>query len=149
MSSRKRRAAAVLIALSLPVTAAQAQLGNLLNQGGNSGSTNALGNLGGAAGSALSGQSVTSGSMGNVAGVLQYCISNNYLSGGSASSVKDSLMGKLPGGASTSDSGYTSGTKGILNASNGSQLDLSGGGLKEAATKQVCNQILAQAKSML
>lgn len=142
------RTAALLIALLLPLTAAHAQLGNLLNQGGNSGSSSALGNLG-SLGGAMSGQSVTSGSTGNVAGVLQYCISNNYLSGGSASSVKDSLMSKLPGGTATTDSGYTNGSKGILSASNGSQLDLSGSGLKQEATKQICDKILAQGKSML
>lgn len=97
----------------------------------------------------LSAQSLTSGSIGNVAGVLEYCIKNNYLNGNSASSVKDSLMGKLPGGASSSDSGYANGAKGILDSSNGKKLDLSGGGLKEQITKQICDKILAQGKSML
>lgn len=143
-------AAAILIAVLLPVPAAQAQLGNLLNQGGGGGSSGGLGSLGGV-GSALSGQSLTSGSTGNVAGVLEFCIKNNYISGNSASSVKDSLMSKLPGGSSSasSDSGYASGAKGILSGSNGQQLDLSGGGLKEQATKQICDKILTQGKSML
>ncbi|MBL4951981.1 DUF2501 domain-containing protein, partial [Neobacillus sp. YIM B02564] len=47
------------------------------------------------------------------------------------------------------DSGYADGEKGILNSSNGKQLDLSGGGLKDKITKQVCDTILSQAKSML
>ena len=145
-------AAGVAAALLAPWNAAQAQLGNLLNQAGGSGSTSgaagSLGNLGNL-GSALSGSSVTSGSLGNVTGLLQYCIKNNYLNADSASSVKDSLLSKLPGGASTTDSGYTQGTNGILTAGNGSQLDLSGNGLKEAATRQVCDKILTQAKSML
>lgn len=142
-------AAGVAAALLAPWNAAQAQLGNLLNQAGGSGSTSgaagSLGNLG----SALSGSSLSSGSLGNVTGLLQYCIKNNYLNADSASGVKDSLLSKLPGGASTTDSGYTQGTNGILTAGNGSQLDLSGNGLKEAATKQVCDKILTQAKSML
>ena len=142
-------AAGVAAALLGPWNAAQAQLGNLLNQAGGSGSTSgaagSLGNLG----SALSGSSLSSGSLGNVTGLLQYCIKNNYLNADSASGVKDSLLSKLPGGASTTDSGYTQGTNGILTAGNGSQLDLSGNGLKEAATKQVCDKILTQAKSML
>ncbi|NMM03079.1 DUF2501 domain-containing protein [Paraburkholderia sp. RP-4-7] len=143
-------AAMILITALLPVPAAQAQLGNLLNQGGSGGSSGGLGSLGGM-GSALSGQSLTSGSTGNVAGVLEFCIKNNYISGDSASSVKDSLMSKLPGGSSSasSDSGYADGAKGILSGSNGKQLDLSGGGLKEQATKQICDKILAQGKSLL
>jgi hypothetical protein len=143
-------AAVILITALLSVPAAQAQLGNLLNQGGNGGSSGGLGSLGGM-GSALSGQSLTSGSTGNVAGVLEFCIKNNYISGDSASSVKDSLMSKLPGGSSSasSDSGYADGAKGILSGSNGKQLDLSGGGLKEQATKQICDKILAQGKSLL
>ncbi|CAG9203141.1 conserved exported hypothetical protein [Paraburkholderia tropica] len=136
-------AAAALLA---PWSAAQAQLGNLLNQGGTSGSTSgALSNLSGA----LSGSSVTSSSLGNVTGILQYCIKNNYLNADAASNVKDSLLSKLPGGASTTDSGYQQGSNGILTTGNGQKLDLSANGLKEAATKQVCDKILSQAKSML
>jgi hypothetical protein len=142
-------AAAALAALLAPWSTAQAQLGNLLNQGGTSSSTSSgLSSLGGIT-NALSGSSVTSSSLGNVTGLLQYCIKNNFLSADSASSVKDSLLSKLPGGASTTDSGYTQGTNGILTAGNGSQLDLSASGLKEAATKQVCDKIFTQAKSML
>ena len=143
-------ATGIFLALLLTVSVAQAQLGNLLNQGSSGGSSGGLGGLGGI-GNALSGQSITSGSASNVAGVLQFCIKNNYISGGSASSVKDSLMSKLPGGSSSasSDPGYTDGAKGILSSSNGQQLDLSGGGLKEQATKQICDKILAQGKSML
>lgn len=142
--------ATLTVALLAPWGAAQAQLGNLLNQGGgNSGSAQgALGNLGGL-GNSLSAPSLTSNSLGNVTGVLQYCIKNNYLNADAASNVKDSLLGKLPGGANTTDSGYTQGTSGILTAGNGQKLDLTGGGLKEEAAKQVCDKILSQAKSML
>ena len=100
-------------------------------------------------GGALSGQSLTSGSLGNVAGLLEFCIKNNYLGGNKAASVKDSLMRKLPGGSSSSDSGYNSGAKGILSSSDGSQLDLSADGLKKQATKQICDKSLDQGKSML
>ncbi|MGH8781469.1 DUF2501 domain-containing protein [Paraburkholderia sp.] len=146
--------AGFLLAASLPFQAAHAQLGNLLPGGGSnssSGGGGLSGNLGslGGLGSSLSGQSMTSGSTGNVAGVLQFCIKNNYLSGNSASSVKDSLMSKLPGGSSTTDSGYTQGSNGILSGSNGKQIDLSGGGLKEQVTKQVCDKILSQGKSLM
>lgn len=154
--SRRRHctvAKGFLIAGLLSISTAHAQLSGLLNQGGNSGSTGGLGNLSslGGLGNGLSLQSLTSSSTGNVAGVLEFCIKNNYLAGGGASSVKDSLMSKLPGGssASSSDSGYTDGSKGILNSGDGKQLDLSGGGLKQQITKQVCDKILAQGKSML
>jgi len=140
--------AGTLIAMLLPLSAAHAQLGNLLQQGGSNGSTSGLGSLGNVE-SALSGQSVTSGSTSNVVGVLEFCIKNNYLSGSGASSVKDSLMSKIPGGSSSSDTGYTQGVKGILSSSNGQKVDLSGGGLKEQVTKQVCDTILAQGKSLL
>lgn len=148
---RNRHAvAATLIAALLPFSVAHAQLGDLLKQGGSSGASGGMGNLGGL-GSALSGESLTSGSLGNVAGLLEFCIKNNYLGANKAASVKDSLMGKLPGGstAATSDSGYSSGAKGILSSSDGSQMDLSGGGLKDKVTKQVCDKILDQGKSML
>jgi len=141
-------AVAILIAMLLPLTAAHAQLGGLLNGAGSSGSGGGVGNLGGM----LSGQSMSSGSAGNVAGILQFCIKNNYLGGGSASSaasVKDALMGKLHGGTPSSDKGYADGAKGILNSSSGQKLDLSGGGMKAQVTKQVCDKILAQGKSML
>jgi hypothetical protein len=150
MQTSLARAAAILATgLLVPWGAAHAQLGNLLNQGGNGGSAgNALGNIGNL-GSSLSGASVTSNSLGNVTGVLSYCIKNNYLNADSASGVKNSLLSKLPGGANTTDSGYQQGSNGILTAGNGSQINLSGGGLKEAATRQVCDKILTQAKSML
>jgi hypothetical protein len=72
---------------------------------------------------------------------------NNYLGGKNAASVKDSLMSKLPGGTSSSDSGYSSGAKGILSDSKGSQFDL--GSMKKKVTKQICDKVLAQGKSML
>jgi hypothetical protein len=146
--------AGIAIAMLLPVSAAHAQLGNLLKGGGSSdgSSSSGLSSLGSMSGmgSALSGQSLTSGSTSNVAGVLQFCIKNNYLSGNGASSVKDSLMSKLGGtSAASSDSGYTAGAAGLLKSSDGKQVDLSGGGLKQQVTKQVCDKILSQGKSLV
>ncbi|KVC44519.1 hypothetical protein WL88_24260 [Burkholderia diffusa] len=159
MKARLYRAtvAGALIGLLAPFSIAHAQLGDVLKQvgGGDSGSSagGALGNLGGLGGALTGGGGASSlmpGSTGNVAGLLQFCIQNNYLGGasGGASSVKDALMGKLGGNAS-SDSGYTSGASGILDAGNGSKLDLSGGGLKQQVTKQICDKVLAQGKSLL
>lgn len=139
---------ALFIAVLLPVGAAHAQLGDLLKKGTESGSSGGMGGLGDLGGM-LSGQSISPGSTGNVAGVLEFCIKNNYLSGNSASSVKDSLLGKLGGSSPTSDSGYTSGAKGLFKSGDGKQIDLSGGGLKEQITKQVCDKILASGKSLL
>ncbi len=155
MNARNRRstAIAVLIAAFLPFHAAQAQLGDLLKQGGSSasGATGGVGGLGGLGdlGGALSGQSVTSGSASNVAGLLEFCIKNNYLGGDKAAAVKDSLTSKLPGGSSSSDGGYKSGKNGILSSGDGSTLDLSGGGMKKQVTKQICDKVLDQGKSLL
>ena len=93
--------------------------------------------------------SMTSGSLGNAAGVLEYCVKNNYLSGDAASSVKDQLMSKIPGGQPATDTGYVSGAKGLLTGSDGKTLDLSGGGLKAQITKKACDVVLQQGKSMI
>jgi hypothetical protein len=146
LHTRRLWTSGILAATLACSSIAHAQIGNLLNQGKDSGSGGGLGNLGGMA-NGMSLNSLTSNSTGNVAGVLQFCVKNNYL-GGDASSVKDGLMSKL-GGSSSSDSGYTDGAKGILNSGSGKQVDLSGGGVKEQITKQVCDKILAQGKSML
>lgn len=147
----RRRVAAILIAALLPFQAAQAQLGDLLKQGQGSGLPTGVGSVGGMGGigGALPGQSLTSGSVGNVAGLLEFCIRNNYLGGKTAASVKNSLTGRLPGGSPKADPGYDSGSRGILNSSDGGQLDLAGGGLQKQVTKQVCDQVLAQGKSLL
>ncbi|MFW6850575.1 DUF2501 domain-containing protein [Burkholderia gladioli] len=145
-------AAGILIGLSLTATGAYAQLGDLLKQAGGSATQNSgglagnLGGLGGALGGG--GSSLMPSSLGNVAGVLQFCIQNQYLGSGGASSVKDQLLGKL-GGNPQSDSGFASGSNGILDGGNGKTLDLSGGGLKQQLTKQICDKVLTQAKSML
>jgi hypothetical protein len=132
--------AMVLAAFLSAVPVAHAQLEGLMK--GGSGGLKGM-----AGGQALA--PLTSGSMGNVAGLLQYCIGNNYLSGDAASSVKDKLLGKLPGGEKTQDPGYHDGVKGLLHGSNGNQMDLSSGNLKGEVTKKACDTILAQAKSFL
>jgi hypothetical protein len=158
-------AGAVLLAAFLPAAPAQAQLGDLIKQGSNAlggvGNANTANNannannagsgLGGlgSLGGALGGKSVASGSMGNVAGLLEFCIKNYYLGGG-AGSVKDRLMSKLGGGqAAKSDNDYQAGGMGLLKGADGKQIDLSGGGLKEKITRQVCDKVLSQGKSFL
>ena len=155
MSAFLHRAARLctVIALACPAVAAHAQISDMLKSqiGGSTGSADSsAGGLGSL--SSLGGLgNLSSGSLGNVTGVVEYCIKNNYLgSGTGASSVKDQLMSKLSSkGSPSSDSGYTDGAKGLLDSGNGKQLDISGSGLKAEATKQICDKILAQAKSML
>lgn len=163
---RRRATAGALAAMALAAFAmagsAHAQLGDMLKNplgGGSTSGTTGGADAAGGLGSALGGlggssslSSLTSGSTGNVAGILEYCVKNNYLGGDAASAtgVKDKLLGKLGGtSAASSDSGYLSGAKGLLQSSDGKQVDIGGGGLKAQITKQVCDKILAQGKSLL
>lgn len=141
---------------------AHAQLGDMLKSsplggsggsgssgGAGQGATGSLGGLGSLSGlGGLSASSITAGSAGNAAGVIEFCMKNNYLNADAATSaVKDKLLGSVSGGSQ--DSSYTDGSRGVLSTSGGKQLDLSGSGLKAEVTKQVCDKILAQGKSML
>ena len=147
-----RRAAWLSVPASLLVISgmANAQLGDMLKSsplggsGSSQGATGALGNLGGLG----SISSLTSSSAGNAAGVIEFCMKNNYLNADAATSaVKDKLLGSVSGG--TSDSGYSDGSRGVLSTGGGKKMDLSASGLKAEVTKQVCDKILAQGKSML
>ncbi|GJG98442.1 DUF2501 domain-containing protein [Cupriavidus pauculus] len=146
---RRKAWLAVPAALLVVSGLAHAQLGDMMKSsplGGSSGQSAAggLGSLGGLGG--LS--SLSAGSAGNAAGVIEFCMKNNYLNADSATSaVKDKLLGSVPGG--TKDSGYSDGSRGVLSTGGGNKLDLSASGLKAEATKQVCDKILAQGKSML
>lgn len=146
VANRIATGVAFLGALVLAASA-NAQVEGLLQKGQGSGAAGSLGNLGGI-GSALSGGSLSAGSTGNIVGLLEFCIKNNYLKGNESSSVKDKLMGQL-GGTPGPDSGYAEGAQGLLKSSDGKQLDLSGGGLQAQASKQICDRILTQAKSLL
>ena len=108
--------------------------------------------VGGAASSLGSLSSITSASPGNAAGIIEFCVKNNYLSGGDASSTKDQLLGKLTGGGdqpAQSNPDYVNGAMGILKGGDGQSIDLNMAGLKAKATKKVCQKILEQAKSFL
>jgi len=96
------------------------------------------------------GGGMASGSLGNAAGVIEYCLKNNYLSAdGATTAVKDQLMGKIPGGKPAADPGYVEGSQGILTATDGKKMDLSGGGLQKEVTRKACDFVLKQAKGML
>jgi hypothetical protein len=139
-----------VLAATLPAASAHAQLEGMLGKGSHGTDLKGLAGMANAP--------MTSSGMGNVAGLLQYCIGNNYLSGAGAGSVKDQLMGKLPGGAQTQDPGYSDGVKGLLHGSNGNLMDLGGaasgggggtGGMTADLTRKACDTILKQAKSFL
>lgn len=106
--------------------------------------------LGDAAPSLESLSSITAGSTGNAAGIIDYCVKNDYLEGGSTSSIKDQLMGRMvPGGNQSAESNpdYIKGSQGIV--SGAGDVDLSLAGMKGAAVKKACERILEQGKSML
>ena len=128
-------AATLASALGLNCTAAQAQLpGQLGALGGAAGGLPAVGNAG----------------LGNTAGVLQYCMKNNYLSGGDAGSVSSGLMGQLGGPAKAShDSGFAAGSSGMLQTGQGQEFSLSGSGIKQQVAQKVCDLVLQHAKSLL
>jgi Protein of unknown function (DUF2501) len=107
------------------------------------------GALGGGGDSGGGMPSVSQASPSNVAGVLQYCVRNNYLGGGSAASVKDSLVNKVGGGGHSNDSGFMAGNNGMLQSGGGHSFGLGGEGLKAQVTRKVCDQVLQRGKSML
>jgi hypothetical protein len=83
--TRRLLAGAILTAPLFCMPLANALLGNLLNQGKDSGAAGGLGSLGGL-GNGHCLDSLTSSSAGNVAGVIEYCVKNNYLGGGAVRS---------------------------------------------------------------
>ena len=134
----KTYATAVIVLSQVAIAPAHAQLMDQLK--------GAMGTGQGAG--ALAIPSVNQASPSNIAGVLQYCVQNNYVSGGSASSVKDSLVNKVTGPGHAPDSQFQQGSKGVLDTGNGSNFSL-GGGIKKQVTKKVCDLALSHAKSLL
>jgi hypothetical protein len=109
-----------------------------------------LGSLGGLTSGLAGGlPSVTQAAPANLAGVLQYCVQNNYLSGGVADTAKDALLAKVPGAQQSSD--FTSGSSGLLQTCNGKDYSLSGltGDLKSQISHKVCDLVLQHAQSLL
>lgn len=92
--------------------------------------------------------SLASSSAGNAAGVVEYCMKNNYLSGGAASSIKDKLMGKVSSDSDKTD--YADGAKGLVNTGDGKSVDIGKlGEMKKSVTKKACASVLDHAKSLL
>ena len=134
----KTCAASIVLLAQITIATAHAQLLDQLK--------GAMGS--GQGGGALAVPSVNQASPSNIASVLQYCVQNNYVSGGSATSVKDSLVSKVTGSNHTPDSQFQQGSNGFLDTGNGSNFSL-GGGIKEQLTKKVCDLALSHAKSLL
>ena len=138
--------AALAVAAVFAVPPARAQLLNQLQSAAPSVSVPSAGGALGALGGGV--PSVGSASPGNLAGVLQYCIQNNDVSSGAASSVQSQLMSKL-GGQASSDPGYGAGQGGTLETGPGGGYSLGGTGIKQEVTRKVCNMVLQRAQSML
>ena len=94
---------------------------------------------------------LASGSAGNAAGILQFCLGGNYLTGSTATSMRDQLISKIGGADSAQqDTGYTSGTQGNLIGSNGQTVDITKmGSLESNLTQQACSAVLDHASSLL
>ena len=93
--------------------------------------------------------SVEQASPSNLTGVLEYCLKNKYLGGGSAA-AGNSLLGKLTGSGKASDaSAYKAGSGGMLETGGGDMLSLGGSGIQEKVTEQVCDLVLKHAQSLL
>lgn len=139
----------VFVVLQVSAVPARAQLMDQL-KGAMGGSGRGQSGGGGILGGGL--PAVGQASTSNTAGVLQYCIKNNYLGGGTgASSIKNSLMGKMTGSPNrtSNDSGFKAGDSGMLQTGNGQSYSLGGDGIKAQLTQKVCDQVLAHAKSLL
>lgn len=113
-----------------------------------------LGALKNAATGGLDMGSLTSGTAGNAAGILQFCITNNYLDGAdltNAGSMKDKLVGKLGGqDKADADSGYTAGTQGNVIGGDGKSVSIADmGSLENKLTQQGCQAVLSHASSLL
>ncbi|VTU45799.1 DUF2501 domain-containing protein [Variovorax sp. PBL-E5] len=157
MKARTILAAAALLAVAHMASAQNQMLDKLKNELGGAkteSSTGAAGNGGGlggtgaalAAGMGMSMPAIGTSTMGNAAGVLQYCIKNNYLSADAAGGVKDKLLGMVTG-KKAQQTGFSNGSKGLLQGSDGHSFNLKnvGGKLKTKA----CDYVLHNAKSLI
>jgi Protein of unknown function (DUF2501) len=95
--------------------------------------------------------SLSSGSAGNAAGILQFCISNNYLTANAAGSMKDRLVSKIGGAdAANQDTGYADGANGTLIGRDGKSVDITKmGSLESNLTQKACAAVLDHASSLL
>lgn len=99
-------------------------------------------------------QNVSANTMSNAAGVMEYCFKNNVIDNNVAS-VKNSVLSKL--GLTTPEekkqqTDYQQGLMGLLNTSNGQQLNLKALGDTEIGKKvktKACDVVLKQGKNFI
>ena len=113
-----------------------------------------LGALKNAAGGGIDLGSLASGSAGNAAGILQYCVTNNFLGGNdltNASSMKDKLIGKVGGqDKADADPGFAAGSQGNVIGSNGKSVSIADmGSLENNLTQTACKAVMDHATSLL
>ena len=98
--------------------------------------------------------SLASGSAGNAAGILQYCVTNNFLGGNdlsNASSMKDKLIGKVGGqDKADADPGFAAGSQGNVIGSDGKSVSIADmGSLENNLTQTACKAVMNHATSLL
>lgn len=140
--------------LNSAATQLSQQNSNTTNSGTSNNSQNglSLSSLGGL----LNGnsQNVSANTMSNAAGVMEYCFKNNVIDNNVAS-VKNSVLSKL--GLTTPEekkqqTDYQQGLMGLLNTSNGQQLNLKALGETEIGKKvktKACDVVLKQGKNFI
>ena len=129
-------------AQSLPSFGGNSVGGMMSNLGNGGGGGSLGGGLGGMLGRGL--PSVSSAPTGNVAGVLGYCVQNNALQGGSATSTLGTLTSR-PG--LTASPGYAQGQQGLLQTGNGNSVSMAG--MNGQVRSRMCGMVLNRAKSFL
>jgi hypothetical protein len=112
-----------------------------------------LGALNGATGGVDLG-ALASGSAGNAAGVLQYCMTNNFLVAAdltNATSMKNKLIGKVGGqDMADSDSGFAAGAQGNVVGVDGTSVSLANlGSLENQLRQTACRAVMNHASSLL
>jgi hypothetical protein len=113
-----------------------------------------LGALKNAASGGLDLGSLASGTAGNAAGILQYCVTNNFLGGAdlaNAGSMKDKLIGKVGGqDKAEADPGYAAGAMGNVIGKDGKSVSIADmGSLENQLTQTACNAVMDHATSLL
>lgn len=98
--------------------------------------------------------SLASGSAGNAAGILQFCITNNYLGGAdltSAGNMKDKLISKVGGqDKADTDPGFAAGSQGNVIGADGKSVSIADmGSLENKLTQQACQAVMSHASSLL
>lgn len=98
--------------------------------------------------------SLASGSAGNAAGILQYCVTNNFLGGAdltNAGSMKDKLIAKVGGqDKADADTGFAAGSLGNVIGSDGKSVSIADmGSLENNLTQTACKAVMDHASSLL